>query len=455
MTSADRTKIIEALKNNPNAAAVARQFGFGETTILTLCKKEGIGLQHLLTKAERTEVVELLKTNLNALATAKQLGVNHKTVLAVAKKERIDIKAMRQAAKGRKTPPFTQWARGPGGKPALQCAVYLSDGSTARHKGSRNYSRFSPSLNTSDPDVAAQRMRLILWCAIAYGRLPKGTNHRAWGLYGGPIAQSTKRLLTRLTGLPWAEYEPHRKEVAERLGYHATTIDWLTKHDKARAETPAAVKSRRARLQKRGHRFPKRDSWHFGAGGSLLAIHPGRQIYAQLMIAGSMFRWRLSARDREEAAAIIEPVRSARAQMRKAAEEWGACELGTPASVAAEARFVTACGLYATALSAVGAPDECIRLAMKPPTEVGTSSLLPVAVSRKAIKHVDEKKCVDELTKLIKAKARMTIPEVIRLAKQNFGVPRRRAVQDKNCCLNQARKQAKNFEWPPLGRPPR
>ena len=47
MTSADRTKIIEALKNNPNAAAVARQFGFGETTILRLCKKEGIGLQHL------------------------------------------------------------------------------------------------------------------------------------------------------------------------------------------------------------------------------------------------------------------------------------------------------------------------------------------------------------------------------------------------------------------------
>jgi hypothetical protein len=33
MTSADRTKIIEALKTNPNAAAVARQFGFGETTI--------------------------------------------------------------------------------------------------------------------------------------------------------------------------------------------------------------------------------------------------------------------------------------------------------------------------------------------------------------------------------------------------------------------------------------
>src|SRR6266852_2396012 len=157
MTSADRTKIIEALKNNPNTAAVARQFGFGETTILTLCKKEGIGLQHLLTKAERTEVVEMLKTNLNALATAKQLGVNHKTVLAVAKKERINIKAMRQAAKGRKTLPFTQWARGPGGKPVLQCAVYLNGGR-----------RLTLSLNTADTEVEGpQRMRLILWHAIA------------------------------------------------------------------------------------------------------------------------------------------------------------------------------------------------------------------------------------------------------------------------------------------------
>src|SRR5262249_31729300 len=62
-------------------------------------------------------------------------------------------------------PRFMQWARGHGGKQTLQCAVYLRDGSTARHKESGNHSRLSPSLNTSDPDVAAQRMRLILWRA--------------------------------------------------------------------------------------------------------------------------------------------------------------------------------------------------------------------------------------------------------------------------------------------------
>jgi hypothetical protein len=455
MTSADRTKIIEALKNNPNAAAVARQFGFGETTIVTLCKKEGIGLQHLLTKAERTEVVEMLKTNLNALATAKQLGINHKTVLAIAKENGIDIKAMRQAAKGRNTPPFMQWARGPGGKATLQCAVYLSDGSTARHKGSRNYSRLSPSLNTSDPDVAAQRMRLILWKAIADKRLLGGEKHPAWRLYGGPIPPSTKRLLMRLAALPWAEYELQRKEAAASLGLHVKTVDWLTKQDKARPESAAAIRNRRARLRVDGHQFPNHESWHFRPVGSMLVIHPDGPIYVQITITGSIFRWRLNARDREESDAIMEPVRSARTQVRKAAEEWGACELGTSASVAAAARVVTACGRFATALSAVGAPAKCIRLAMKPPTEVGTNSLLPVAASLKPMKQVDEKKCVDELTKLIKAKARMTIPEVVRMAKQKFGVPRRRAVVDKNCCLDQAREQAKNFGWPPRGRPPR
>jgi hypothetical protein len=311
-------------------------------------------------------------------------------------------------------------------------------------------------LKTDDTEVEGpQRMRLLLSHAIAEGQLPRGVKHPAWGLYGGPIPQPTKRFLTRLAGLPWAEYELQRKEVAASLGLHVKAVDRLAKQDKARPESATAIRSRLARLRKGGHQFPKRDSWHFGPVGSMLAIHPDGPIYAQLTIAGSTFRWRLKARDREEAAAIMEPVRSARAQVRRAAEEWSACERGTPASVAAEARVLPACGQFATALSAVGAPNECIRLAMKPPTEVGTSSLLPVAASWRAIKQVNEKKCVDELTKLIKANARMTIPEVIRWARQNFGVPRRRAVQDKNCCLDQARTQAKNFQWPPRGRPPR
>ena len=366
MTSADRTKIIEALKNNPNAAAVARQFGFGETTILALCKKEGIGLQHLLTEAKRAEVIELLKTNLNALATAKQLGVNHKTVLAVAKKERIDIKAMRQAAKGRKTPPFTQWARGPGDEMVLQCAVYLSDGS-----------RLSPSLNTSDTEVEGpQRMRLILWRAIAYGRLPKSINHPAWGLYGGPIAQSTKRLLTRLTGLPWAEYEPHRKEVAERLGYHATTIDWLTNQDKARQADPVkralARKDARSRARRIGKLTPISKSWQFGAVGGMLAIHPDGPIYAQLTIAGFTLRWPLAVENRAEAEAVVKPAVDARARVREAARAWRECVVGSPEATTALKAVLAKQRRFRDALLAVGAKRskgwaEVVKALKEPP----------------------------------------------------------------------------------------
>jgi hypothetical protein len=343
----------------------------------------------------------------------------------------------------RKAPPFMQWARGPGGNRVLQSHLYLLQ-----------RTRLCAVLNTSDTKVAGQRMRLLLWHAINERQLQWGFKHPAWELYGGRIAQSTKRLLTWLTALPWTEYEPHRKEAAERLGYHATTIDWLTKHDKARAQTRAAARNRRARLRKNtGAQFPKRTSWHFRPVGSMLALHPDGPIYMQLTIEGLPFRRRLKARDRHEAAAIVEPVRSARENVRRASEEWGGYELGTPASLAAEARVVTACGQFATALHAMGAPDRLIQLAMKPPAQVGTSSQLPVAASRKAMNRVAEKKCVDEMANLIKAGTRMTIPEVARWAKQNFGVPRRRAVEGKNSCLDQARQQAKNPKWPPRGRP--
>jgi hypothetical protein len=377
MTRADRTKIIEALKNNPNAAAVARQFGFGETTILRLCKKEGIGLQHLLTKAERAEVLEMLKTNLSALATAKQLGINHKTVLAIAKKERIDIKGMRQASKGRKTLPFTQWSRGPGGKPVLQCVVYLSDGSTARPKGRRNHSRLSPSLNTSNPDLAAQRMRLILWQAIADKRLVRGVKHPAWLLYGGPIPRSTKRLLRRLAALPWADYELQRKEAARRLGYPASTIDWLTNQDKARQADPvrrARVHTlARSRARKVGKLTPMSRSWQFSAVGGMLAVHlDGGPIYAQLTIAGFTLRWGLAARNRAEGETIVKPAVDARARVREAARHWRACPSGSPEAKTALAALLGEQRRFRDALMAVGAKGskgwaEVVKALKEPP----------------------------------------------------------------------------------------
>jgi hypothetical protein len=344
MTSADRTKIIEALKTNPNAAAVARQFGFGATTILALCKKEGIGLRHLLTKAERTEVIELLKTNQNALATAKQLGVNHKTVLAVAKKERIDIKGMRQAAKGRKTLPFTQWARGPGGKPVLQCAVYLNGGR-----------RLTLSLNTADTEVEGpQRMRLILWHAIAEGQLPKGKNHPAWRYYGGAIPQSIKGLLRRLASLPWAKYAPLREAAVARLGLLPTATDWLTKQQQNRPPHPKEAHFQRSNARRKGKRIPMADSWQCGPVGTMLAVHP-TAIYAQLTIDGHQFRWRLAANNREEGKAIVQPAISARSDVKAAMDHWRRYEVGTEEGQRALRALGDAQRRYLEALRAAGA----------------------------------------------------------------------------------------------------
>jgi hypothetical protein len=112
----------------------------------------------------------------------------------------------------------------------LQCAIYLSDGR-----------RLLAGLNTDDRKVAARRMRLLLWHALRKGLLPGDAKHEAWRLYGGPIPQNTKRLLSQLRKMPWEKYELKREAAAEQLGYHPTTIDWLTDQVEARQADPARL----------------------------------------------------------------------------------------------------------------------------------------------------------------------------------------------------------------------
>jgi hypothetical protein len=128
------------------------------------------------------------------VAAARRLGEDPSMLDLIAKSVRDERRRLKPA------PRFMQWARGPGGKPVLQCAVYLSGGS-----------RLSNSLKTADTRVKGpQRMRLLLSHAIAEGQLPRGVKHPAWGLYGGPIPEGSKRLLRRLAALPCVEYELQR-----------------------------------------------------------------------------------------------------------------------------------------------------------------------------------------------------------------------------------------------------
>ena len=191
--------------------------------------------------------------------------------------------------------------------------MYLSDGSRLRQ-----------SLKTDDREVEGpQRMRLLLWHAIAEEHLPGGVTHPAWVLYGGRIAQSTKRLLSWLATLPWGEYELRRPAAAQRLGYHASTIDWLTNRDKAQTSG-----SREAGASSHPRTVPRPQGRDADADIEVMAARPGGrdvgrqrrgQIYAQLTIAGLTLRWPLRAQNRTEGAALVKPAIDARSRVREAA----------------------------------------------------------------------------------------------------------------------------------------
>jgi hypothetical protein len=88
-----------------------------------------------------------------------------------------------------------RWVSAPGGNRVLESKVDLSGRSPLTRR-----------LNADDREVEApQRLRLLLWHAIAKGQLPGGFKHEAWHLYGGKIPEETKGLLRRLRALPWQQ----------------------------------------------------------------------------------------------------------------------------------------------------------------------------------------------------------------------------------------------------------
>jgi hypothetical protein len=97
-------------------------------------------------------------------------------------------------------------------------------------------------------------------------------------LYGGKIPEETKGLLRRLRALPWRQYELQRELIAERLGYHASTLDLLTNQDKARRQDPLRSARCDATLRSLGRKTgkkqtPKSRSWQFSRVGTMLHVH--------------------------------------------------------------------------------------------------------------------------------------------------------------------------------------
>ena len=90
-----RAQIIAALKNNPNAAAVARETGVSQPTVWKTAKRAGIeltGRTHSRIPSElHAQIIAALKNNPNAAEVAREIGVGHSTVWRIAKDAGIEL----------------------------------------------------------------------------------------------------------------------------------------------------------------------------------------------------------------------------------------------------------------------------------------------------------------------------------------------------------------------------
>jgi hypothetical protein len=92
-----------------------------------------------------------------------------------------------------------------------------------------------------------------------------------------------------------------------------------------------------------------------------------------------------------------------------------------------------------------------------PKGKIGTASPLPVAVALNATKQAKVKQCVEWLVDLHRAnpdRPPVRLAELREQAKSKFGVNRRLFEEGNNCCIRQAQRLTKNFNWTKGGRPP-
>jgi hypothetical protein len=258
--------------------------------------------------------------------------------------------AQDQRRRSERAPRFMRWVSAPGGKRVLESGVYLSGRSPLTRR-----------LNTEDRELAVQRLRLLLWHAIATGQLPGGFKHEAWRLYGGKIPEKTKRLLRRLGALPWQQYELRRELMAERLGYHASTLDWLTNHEADRRQDPERRAKCDATLRSQARstgkqQTPKSRTWQFSRLGKMLHVHSkGHPIYGRVTIDRVTMDWPLPVQNRTAGEAHVKSAVDARQSVKKAANYWRKCSIGSPEAKAALTALLREQRRFRDALAAVGA----------------------------------------------------------------------------------------------------
>src|SRR5262249_18652766 len=88
-----RTKIIAALKADPDTVRVARKFGLKRVTVWHIGRAAGIRFSgRRLATDKRATIVAALKANPNASKVARQVGsVSHATVCTIARADGISL----------------------------------------------------------------------------------------------------------------------------------------------------------------------------------------------------------------------------------------------------------------------------------------------------------------------------------------------------------------------------
>jgi transposase-like protein len=95
ISESKRAQIIEALKANPNANAVAREHGVSKSAVSAIAKQSNIALagKKTLSTKERARIIEVLKANPNASAVAREMGnISPTTVGIIAKALKMPLK---------------------------------------------------------------------------------------------------------------------------------------------------------------------------------------------------------------------------------------------------------------------------------------------------------------------------------------------------------------------------
>jgi hypothetical protein len=352
------------------------------------------------------------------------------------------VKPTTQLGQRKRPPRYTHWDQR--GTPVLLTDLKLLDGKCLRL-----------SLKTGDLDIAERHMRLLVPMLVGQGRLsPDGGAAKLYRAQGATPSR-LKKLDAEIRWLKTrseADYGSGALAIAKRRGLPPGII-----HHLAGRKPPLSAgtyRTRRMRARKRGQQMPMGDTWEDRPQGGKYFFWNGNVLTARIQIDRRTWQWPLKVIDEEKAEALMGPVSVARERLRQARAEWRNCTPGTDEAFAAVVAVAGARPQLASAIISAGGPNELAEFVLK--GAVGMTSPLPLAMAVSATKQAKMKQCVEWLADLINAnpdRPPVRLAELRKQAKSKFGIPRRLFEEGNNCCIRQAQRMAKNFNWRQGGRP--